>query len=342
MNRKISWSTLLALVLLSQVIAHGQLRQPSAPGPMPGTGTASVVPTNSKLLIYTKNGVGTTSTSTSGEFATQLIASATVDGQFSLQWSRAKAGKAETGKIYVRPLGVPGAPTGYLPNLVVTLPAQATAVNIGVSMPKTQAGTYQLTVIGQTGNSTSVQVKYSGNGGGPAPVVISQTAATPLPLSNKSPLYVTGVKFSPGSGAPGANYVRAKLTVTLRTTVQTTISKIAVEVWSEPFSNSETLTSTDTKNSPIKLFRGTWYALGGTYNVYPDKDNSFTVTLGRNSTTEINTQETAPGFYSPGDWSRAFTQTNTGSFRWTISGPSGAISGTQNQSPQKPWQWGAP
>src|SRR5262245_7772326 len=81
------------LSLIALVAANGQQRP--RPGSVPGSnpGTATGVSSNvvtSKLLIYAKNGLGTTSTNISGEFASQLVASATVNNEFTVQWSRPK------------------------------------------------------------------------------------------------------------------------------------------------------------------------------------------------------------------------------------------------------------
>src|SRR3954470_11004634 len=85
----------MALTLLCQT-AKAQLpaQTPARPRPETGTSKPTGSPTggtnivNSKLLIYTRNGLGTLSTNTSGEFSSQLVASATVNKEFSLQWSR--------------------------------------------------------------------------------------------------------------------------------------------------------------------------------------------------------------------------------------------------------------
>jgi hypothetical protein len=294
---------------------------------------------NSKLLIYTKNGTGTTSTNTGGEFPSQLANSATANNEFSLQWARTKPGKAEKANLYITPLNS----TTWVGVQSVTMPAQSTSVDIQCSMPKLAPNTYELKVVSEAGRSNTVTINYTGNGSNNSTVTMPQNT-NPSPLvSTKSPIYITGVKFTPGSGAPGSgNYVKPKLTLTLRTTSKTTISKIEAEAWSEPFSNKELVTSTDTKNSPIKIFRGIWHALGGSYNIYPDKDNTLTFALGRNSTNEIDTQESSPGFYSPGDWGRAFAQTTTASFRWNVLSPSGNLTGSLDQSPKKAWQWGTP
>jgi len=64
-------------------------------------GTQNIV--NSKLLVYTKNGIGTNSTNTGGEFPSQLVASATVNNEFSLQWSRTKPGAMEKCNLFIMP-----------------------------------------------------------------------------------------------------------------------------------------------------------------------------------------------------------------------------------------------
>ena len=341
MKRRIFLSSALIAVALScHVLASAQVRPtPSRPvsgaGNPTSTGTATGI-INSKLLIYAKNGLGTLNTNTGGEFAPQLVATATVNNEFSLQWSRSKPGKAEKGNLYIAPLNS----TAWLGARSVTMPAESTSVNIQYTMPNLAPNSYVLMVIGETGNSGKVTINYTGKGDS-QPGSIASGPTVPQSSATKSPLYITGVKFTPGSGAPGSgNYVKPKLTLTLRTTTKTTISKIEAEVWSEPFSNAELVTSTDAKNSPIKIFRGIWHALGGSYNIYADKDNTLTFALGRNSTNEINTEESGPGFYSPSDWGHAFAQTTTASFRWTVVSPSGNVNGSLDQSPKKAWQWG--
>jgi hypothetical protein len=130
----------LSLVFLCQLSTYGQFtngtparpkpdsRRPTTTGSVTG-GTQNIV--NSKLLVYTRNGVGTTATNTGGEFPAQLVASATVNNEFSLQWSRVKPGSAQNCNLVI-----------YSPNSTavafaksVVMPAQSTAVNIGYSVP---------------------------------------------------------------------------------------------------------------------------------------------------------------------------------------------------------------
>src|SRR5882724_6438961 len=98
MKSKIFLATsFLTLALFCQPSAYAQSRLPTSRSPMPDsgkpkpTGTVTGEPQkiiNSALAIYTKNGVGTTSTNIGGEFPAQLATSATVNNQFSLHWSR--------------------------------------------------------------------------------------------------------------------------------------------------------------------------------------------------------------------------------------------------------------
>src|SRR2546426_4036672 len=85
--------SLLALALFCQPSAYAQSRLPTSRSPMPDSGKPTGTVTggtqkiiNSKLLIYVKNGLGTTSTNTGGEFPSQLVTSATVNNEFGLQW----------------------------------------------------------------------------------------------------------------------------------------------------------------------------------------------------------------------------------------------------------------
>jgi hypothetical protein len=126
MIRKIfSAGMLITLGLACSAGAYSQVNPtPSRPGPVKGQPTRTKNPTieniiTSKLAIFTKNGKGTTSTSTVGEFAAQLAASATVDSEFSLEWSRSNPGKAESGQLYIRAVGNPNATPGFIPFLAV-------------------------------------------------------------------------------------------------------------------------------------------------------------------------------------------------------------------------------
>jgi len=342
-------SSFFALAVLCQPLTHAQLPNPTPRRPTPVTGTSRPTGTvtggtqnviNSKLLVYTRNGLGTTNTSTNGEFASQLVALATVNGEFSLQWSRPTPGKAEKGMVYIRRTGIPGAAEGLISNLAPTIPAQSTVVNIGIAMPSSAAGTYEMRVVGESGSSSRVIVNYTGKGSKGQAAVITPAPTGGLPAATKTPLYVTGGKFTPMVGAPKEpNYTKAKLTLNLRTLAATTVSKIEVEVWSEPWTNSELITNSKSKNSPIMIFKGKWEALGGSNQIHKDKDNRITVALSRTSKNDVQAQETGPGFYSPGDWGRAFAQTTTASFRWTVDGK---LSGSFDQSPKQQWQSGAP
>ena len=75
------------LVLFCQPSVYAQSRLPTSKSPMPDSGKPKPTGTvtggtqkiiNSALAIYTKNGVGTTSTNMGGEFPAQLATSATV------------------------------------------------------------------------------------------------------------------------------------------------------------------------------------------------------------------------------------------------------------------------
>jgi len=327
------------LALLCQPSAQGQLPNPSPARPRPETGKPKPMGTvtggtqnivNSKLLVYTRNGLGTTSTYTGGEFPSQLAASATVNNEFSLRWSRPTPGKVEKCNLYVTP---PNS-TAWVGVKSVTMPAQSTSVDIPYSMPNLAPKTYEMKVVCDSGSSSKVTINYTGNGStGPAIVVTVPTGGASAPT--KAPFSVTGAKFTPMVGAPGVpGYKRARLTLTLGANAATTISKIEVKVWSEPWANTELITSSNSKNSPIILFEGKWTAPGGKYDVLPEKENSISITLRRTSGNDVEAQETGPGFYSPGDWGRAFAETTTAVFRWSVDGK---LSGSFEQSPKKQW-----
>ena len=87
------------------------------------------------------------------------------------------------------------------------------------------------------------------------------------------------------------------------------------------------------------ILKGKWEALGGSYQILKDKENTITVILRRTSKNDVQGQESEPGFYSPSDWGYAFGQTTTASFRWSVTGHAGNLSGSFEQSPKKAWVW---
>ena len=337
-------SCFFALALWCQPAAHGQFPRQAPRRPTPETGKPNTDTVtggaqkiiNSTLAIYTKNGLGTTSTNTSGEFPSQLATSATVNNEFNLRWSRTKPGAVEKASVYIAPSNS----TAWVRVQGVSMPAQSTVINIAYSMPKLAANAYQLMVVGDTGSSNRVMINYTGKDSNGQPLAIAQVPSGGLSAPAKSPLYITVAKFTPEVGAlnePG--HQRAKLTLMLKTPMTTTISKIEIEVLSEPFTNPELLTSSNSKNSPIVILKGKWEALGGSYQILKDKENTIAVILRRTSKNDVQGQESEPGFYSPSDWGYAFGQTTTASFRWTITGHAGNLSGSFEQSPKKVWVW---
>ena len=334
----------LVLLCLSPAIAQTQLPTPRRPAPDRGkpkpTGTVTGGLENiitSKLMIYTRNGTGTVNTNLSGEFPSQLATSAMTGSEFTLLWSRTKPGKVDRGLVYIRKAGTSGP---YLSRLApATIPAQSTEVNIPISLPSLAADTYELKMISDTGGSTKVTINYNGQSGGSSTVVTTPSGPMP-PASTKSPIYIASAKFTPMIGGPEApGYQRAKLVLNLRTAETTTIAKIDVEVLSEPWTNSELLTNSNSKNSPIVILSRKWTALGGSYQIVKNQDNVITLTLRRNSKNDVEAEEGGPGFYSPADWGLAFAQTTNATFRWKVDGK---VFGSSVQSAKKPWHWGAP
>ncbi len=343
MIRKIfSAGMLVTLGLACSMGAYSQVNPtPSRPGPVKGQPTRTKSPTienivTSKLAIFTKNGKGTTSTSTVGEFGAQLAASATVDREFSLEWSRSSRGKPESGQLYIRAVGNPNAAPGFVPFLAVDLPNQSLTANIGVTMPTPTPGTYELKVIGASGSSTKVTVNFTGAGSSSS-VVTSSNSSLP-PSAAKGSVSIIGATFSPGVGAPGAATYQPKLTLTLRASETTIISSLEVEVWSQPWTNSGLLTSSSSKNSPIMIFKRKVKFVGGT-KLVKDKQMTYPVVLRRTTKGEVEEDESGPGFYSPADWSFAFAQSVSASFRWKVDNQ---LVGEEPQSPRLPWKWGAP
>lgn len=348
MKSKIFQSRLLAVMFccLSTAMAQTQLPAPGRPTPgtgktqRPGTvtgGTQNVI--NSKLMIYTRNGLATLSTNTSGEFPAQLLSAANANQDFSLQWSRPQPGKAEKGNLFITPQNT----TAWVAVQSVSMPAGSTAVNLQYSIPNLGPKTYELRIVTDSGSSSKVTINYSGNGGNSQPIVVTPVSNGGPSTATKTPIYITGATFTPMIGAPGVpGYKRARLTLVLRTTQTATISNIEVDGQSEPWTNPELLTNSNSKNSPITILSGKWSAGGGSKKILADQDNPITITLRANSKKDIQADETGPGFYSPGDWGFAFSQTTTASFRWTVNGAAGTVSGSLAQSPKKPWQWGNP
>lgn len=339
MKNKVLWSlSFLSFVFLFQLSAYGQLPNSTPARPRPDTGRPTTTGTvtggtqkivNSKLLVYAKNGIGTNYTNTGGEFPSQLVASATVNNQFSLQWSRTKPGAAQNCNLFI-----------YAPNSTaralgksVTMPAQSIAVNIDYSVPNPNLApkVYEMAVVCDSGSSTKVRINYTGNGASASAVASTSGATGGAPLQTAK-VKVTGAKFTPRVGTvnePG--YQDAKLILTLVAEADSEIKSVAVEVYSEPFMNSEILTASGSKNSPIKLFSG-HRALG--YTIHPGTPKAVTIILYRTSKSEVNAQEAGPGIYSPGDWNLAYGQTTTASFRWTVNGQSGSF----EKSPKQQWQ----
>jgi hypothetical protein len=334
MKSKIFLAGIFALTVFCQS-AFGQPASPTPDKRKPqptGTVTGGVDQIiNSKLLIYTKNGLGTTSTNTGGEFPSQLVASATANKEFGLQWSRTKAGKAEKANLYIAPINS----TAWVGVQSLTMPAQSTAVDIQYSMANLAPNTYLLKVVGETGSSTKVRVNYTGKDSNGTSVVVTPTPTGGTPVQT-SKVKVIGAKFTPRVGTinqPG--YQDARLSLTLEAGVDTQIKEIAVEVYSEPFIKSELVTASGSKNAPIKLFSGRSTAL----TLHPEIRKVITIILYRTSKDELNAQEAGPGIYSPGDWNFAYGQTTTASFRCNVDGK---LSSSFEQSPQKQWQWGLP
>jgi hypothetical protein len=298
--------------------------KPQPPGTVTG-GTQNII--NSKLLVYAKNGIGTNYTNTGGEFPSQLVASATVNSQFSLQWSRAKPGATQNCNLFI-----------YSPNSTavafgksVTMPAQSVSVDINYSVPNLAPKTYEMKVVCDSGSSSKVRVNYTGNGASSSDVAITPAATSSVPLQTAK-VKVTAAKFTPRVGTQtDPNYQDAKLVLTLVAEADSQIQNVSVEVYSEPFMNSEYVTTSGSKNSPIKLFSG-HRALG--YTIHPGTPKTVTIILYRTSKAQVNAQEAGPGIYSPGDWNLAYGQTTTASFRWTVDGQSGSF----EQSPKKQWQ----
>jgi hypothetical protein len=333
-------ATMFAIAFIHPLVSYGYTQANRSARPRPNvppgqvptnvnTSTARTPPVNSKLMVFTVNGGGTTVTKTTGEFGSTLAASATVGKEFALQWTRTKPGAIERGIVYL----IPPNSTAWVKVQTVTMQPQSTALDIQYSMPNVAPNTYEIMVGGDTGNSTRVTIKYNGQGSS-GPSVIAQpnpTAGQPAPPKWR----VVGTNFTPIVGSPNTgDYKRAKLTLTLEADADWPLKEITVEVYSEPFINSEVVTASGSKNPPIKLFTGTWKNGTGSA-IHPGTPKVITIPLFRTSKGEVYAQEAGPGIYGPADWKIAFAQTKTASFRWLVDGK---LFGSAQQSPQKQWQ----
>ena len=337
-SKIITAGSFFALALLCQPATLGQFpnQTPARPRPETGarkpTGTPTGIPPtiiNSTLLIYTKNGVGTNYINTGGEFPSQLTASANVNKTFSLRWTRSKPGKAEQGKLYIT-----ASPTTWTPVQDVTMPAGGTSVDIHYSMINHAPKFYEMKVVGQTGSSSKVTINYTGKDSTGADAVLTEPPKSSAPFQSFK-VKVVGAKYTPRVGTssdPG--FQPAKLSLTLVAEDETPIKGIMVEVYSEPFKNSEYITASDSKNSPIALFSG---HRDGPYALHPGAPKVITILLHHTSKSQVNAQEAGTGIYSPGDWNLAYGQTTTASFRWSVD--QGKLSGSLDQSVKKSWQW---
>ncbi len=205
MKNRVRWSlSFLSLVFLFQLSAYGQFPNSTPARPRPDTGKPTTTGTvtvgthniiNSKLLVYAKNGVGTNSTNTGGEFPSQLVASATVNNQFSLQWSRTKPGAMEKCNLFIMP---PNSST-WSGAQNVTMPAQAIAVDIPYAVPNLAPKTYEMKVVCDSGSSTRVRVNYTGNGASSSAVEMTPAATSGVPVQTAK-FKVTGAKFTPRVG----------------------------------------------------------------------------------------------------------------------------------------------
>src|SRR6185312_8293022 len=109
----LSMTTLASIAFIDPATSFGGLQdnrttrpRPTAPpGQFPVSGNPganrTVMPINSKLMVFTVNGGGTTVTKTNGEFGSTLAASATVGKEFAVRWTRTNPGNAEKGTLYV-------------------------------------------------------------------------------------------------------------------------------------------------------------------------------------------------------------------------------------------------
>jgi hypothetical protein len=328
----------MALTLLSQA-ANAQLPKQTPARPRAETGTSKPPGTvtggtqnivNSKLLIYAKNGLGTLSTNTSGEFPSQLVASATVNKEFSLRWSRPKPGNGEKCNLFVTPQNT----TAWVAIQSVSMPAQSTSVDIQFSMPNLGPKTYEMKAVCDSGSSSKVTINYTANNGSAAVAPSGSTASTPVPTAG---VKVISARFTPRVGNPNQpDFKEAKLRLTVQAEGEALVKGVSIEVYSAPFTNQEYITASGTKNAPIQLFTG--YAKG-TYQIHPHDPQVIVIVLYHTAKSQVQGQETGPGLYGPGDWNLAFSQTETASFRWTVNGNQ---SGAFEQPVKSAWQWTAP
>jgi hypothetical protein len=270
----------------------------------PGTTTETAKGIGTKLLVYTKNGWGTSYTNTGGEFPSQLASGAMVNpasNNFALQWSRPQGGNEEKGNLWITHVGE----SLGLQAQAVKMPAGATSVDIPYSI-NLQPGMYELLVAGESGNSNRVKVSFGGTGTETS-VDLSKTGSggsvPSAPVQESYSIKLT--RFVPGSGdAPPQLFYK------IETVAAAKVSNIVFEVYSQPFTNSQNLTAGSGEKGPIKLFSG----------------KSGTINVSANSTKEHSAHlEKASDNGSPEDWNIANGKTENATFKWSIvGGPSGS------------------
>jgi hypothetical protein len=267
---------------------------------------------NHTLRIFTKNGHGTTSTSLSGEFPAKLDIYANVAKDFALQWARDKAGAGENGNLHITQVSG-SSPLG---STSVTLPAGATGTNISYSIPNLTPGTYELLVAGDKGNSNRVTINYGGATSTGSTVGV--TAPPPGPAPAPSGFTITFTKFRPMQGTPGQDgYKRPRLSYTITSSSDMLFPTIDFQVDSSPYTDPGSITAAGPASYPAQtLFqKQVHYSV----KLYAGKPKSLSVDL--NATSDLN-------------WFLAYGKTETGTFRWSVSGQGG---NSEQHPVQKAW-----
>jgi hypothetical protein len=300
----------------SKKLIPGSTNIAPVPNPPPtSTPAPTVAAVNHTLRIFTKNGHGTTSTSLNGEFPSQLDTYANVAKDFALQWGRDKAGTEENGNLYITKVSS----TTWLGAQSVKMPVTAQATNIAYSIPNLAAGTYELIVVGDKGNSNRVTINFSGaESTGNGDVTVPTPTPTQPPVTPAAgTITVTFTHFKPMKGTPPGSYLRPRLIYTVTASSDMKCPAIDFEIDSSAFTDPSSVTATGPASyPPLKLFQK---QKKGGFKLYANTPQSHYVEL--DATSDLH-------------WFMAYGKTEMGTFRWSSPG----LAGNAEQHPvQKAW-----
>jgi hypothetical protein len=309
---KITIALLLAFATLAAGPAASADERPR-PRPVRGGTTGPNLPptpdpnqkaVTSKLLVFTREGQGTSNTNLTGEIKSKLSADASVSREFALQWSRAKAGPQMNANVTIHTLQPPEKWAGAVH---ATMPAGSLTTVIPFTFPPNYPfGVYELVMIGDDGKSTAATVHYD-NAGKVPDVKIGSAGAGAAPPSSTGALQLTFDSYTPKNSVH-----EPRLMIKIESTAQRHVASVdlVVESDSSGFEDPKSLTSSGPKHyGPIKLY-------------------TCTITVPKNI-------DVSPGHplkrgcalkQVPDPlWALAYTQTTTARFRWFIAGEEGAV-----------------